>query len=118
MRKNCPNCGAPIDPWKYKCEYCGTAIVDLGVLDLDNPCYVSFKTHMYGRPCIVTALVKSSNPCIEYQTNTYDVTDGRGNIISSCSTGASCTIDLHLDCLTDTSNKHLVQIITTDEEDI
>ena len=22
---NCPNCGAVIDPWKQKCDYCGTA---------------------------------------------------------------------------------------------
>ena len=21
---NCPNCGAVIDPWKHKCDYCGT----------------------------------------------------------------------------------------------
>ena len=99
MRKNCPNCGAPIDPWKYKCEYCGTTIIDLGVLDLDKPCYVAFKTiHMSGREQLITALVQASNPCFEmYQNN--------------------CSIDLHLDCLTDTSNKQLLQVITIDGED-
>ena len=27
--KNCPNCAAPIDPYKVKCEYCGTMYFDL-----------------------------------------------------------------------------------------
>lgn len=24
---NCPNCGAPVDPFAGKCEYCGTSYV-------------------------------------------------------------------------------------------
>lgn len=23
---NCPNCGAPINPYKCQCEYCGTTV--------------------------------------------------------------------------------------------
>lgn len=26
--KNCPNCGAVIDPYRVKCEYCGTMYFD------------------------------------------------------------------------------------------
>ena len=24
IKKNCPNCGAPVELFKLKCEYCGT----------------------------------------------------------------------------------------------
>lgn len=33
MTTNCPNCGAPIDYSKEKCEYCGT------YYEKDNPEY-------------------------------------------------------------------------------
>lgn len=44
--KNCPNCGSAIEPYKYKCEYCGTYYFDLAsMFDMDDnkPCYIKFK---------------------------------------------------------------------------
>ena len=39
---NCPNCNAPIEPYKCKCDYCGTFYFDFSGIDLTNnkPCYI------------------------------------------------------------------------------
>ena len=46
--KNCPNCGSPIEPYKCKCEYCGTWYFDFTSFDVTEnvPYYVKFKTPM------------------------------------------------------------------------
>lgn len=36
VKTNCPNCGAPIDKWKCKCDYCGTFYLDLSAMDIDS----------------------------------------------------------------------------------
>lgn len=35
-RTNCPNCGAPLKWGNPHCEFCGTRIVDLTMLDFDT----------------------------------------------------------------------------------
>lgn len=35
-RTNCPNCGAALQWGKLHCEFCGTRIVDLTMLDFDT----------------------------------------------------------------------------------
>lgn len=39
---NCPNCNAPLEPYKCKCEYCGSYFFDFSGADLtgDKPCYI------------------------------------------------------------------------------
>ena len=34
--KNCPNCGAPIEPYKYECEYCGTSYIDSHMIEVTS----------------------------------------------------------------------------------
>ncbi len=34
-RTNCPNCGAALPQFGGKCEFCGTRVVDLTMLDFD-----------------------------------------------------------------------------------
>ena len=42
---NCPNCGAPIEPFKNKCEYCHTSYFDLSSIDINDnkPFYLKLK---------------------------------------------------------------------------
>lgn len=58
---NCPNCGAPIDPFHTKCEYCGTYYFDMTVFDINKPFYIKIDT---GNE-ILTALVKTNSINIE-----------------------------------------------------
>ena len=116
MKNNCPNCGAPLDPFKYKCEYCGTSIIDLGVLDLDNPCYVKFRTHdLCGRSVIVSALVVGKAE-IEVSSEKLDVTDWAGNVVRKITTNKRGTIHMDLDCLVNPENESLYQIIMEDDD--
>ena len=67
MRTNCPNCGAPIERYKCKCEYCGTWYFDFAGFDMseDVPYYVRFRSP-YG---IVTTLARPELRSVE---TTYD----------------------------------------------
>jgi len=111
---NCPNCGAVLNPSKFRCEYCGTAVIDLATLDLDNqyPCYVRFKTHDYqGREIAMIALVQASNASFEMNIGTTSVTDYRGNVV--CKKKDERNLDIHLDlhCLTTPEHKELATIV-------
>ena len=109
---NCPNCGAALNPHQFRCEYCGTAVVDLGTFDLDSPCYVRFKTHDYeGREIAMIALVKTSNASFEMSLETTDICDRYGNVTMKTESGRSLDIHLDLNCLTTPERKELATII-------
>jgi len=40
-KKNCPNCGQPING--EKCQYCGTVFIDWALIDTDKPFYLKFR---------------------------------------------------------------------------
>lgn len=58
--RNCPNCGAALDPELCKCPYCGTSYFDLSAIDIDHevPFYIKTRTMIAGKPAILTALVR------------------------------------------------------------
>lgn len=41
-KKNCPNCGAPIE--SEKCPYCGTYFVDFACIEKDKPFWLKIKS--------------------------------------------------------------------------
>ena len=51
---NCPNCGAPIDPDRTRCAYCGTVYLDLIPLQLHGPSWLRINTGTRGAPRVVT----------------------------------------------------------------
>jgi len=77
---NCPNCGAVIEPYKCKCEYCGTWYFDFTAFDMsDNkPYYVKFRTP-YG---IITTLAKPELQTINFTEDVVDVVNMMGTVSS------------------------------------
>ena len=68
---NCPNCGAPIDPYKFRCGFCGTYYFDLVAFDMskDKPCYIKFK--MPYSDATVTCLARPEMEEIELSEDDY-----------------------------------------------
>ena len=52
---NCPNCGAPIEPDRIRCAYCGTTYMDLATLQLCNNTWIRVNVGPPGRPMILAA---------------------------------------------------------------
>lgn len=88
--KNCPNCGAPLEPYKCKCEYCGTWYFDFTAFDMseDVPYYVKFRTP-YG---VITTLAKPELQTIDTYDDTCDVTDSFGNVSYKFTRSVCCDL--------------------------
>ena len=109
---NCPNCGAALNPYQLRCEYCGTAVVDLGTFNLDSPCYVRFKSHDYeGKEFVVLALVQTSNASFEMNTDIVEVHDIHGNVVNRVCGNHTMDIHLDLNCLLDSERKEFATIV-------
>lgn len=92
MKTNCPNCGAPIDRYKCKCDYCGTWYFDLSAFDFEDgkPCYIRFKTPMG----IFSAMATPELRTIDVWEDTVDVMDTRGYAIKKFRKGRHCDFDM------------------------
>ena len=90
--KNCPNCGAPIDPYVCKCQYCGTYYFDFTSFDMSKDAlyYVKFNTPMG----VVTTLAKPELTTIETNVNTVDAVDSSGNVLYRSFESKTCDIDV------------------------
>lgn len=87
---NCPNCGAPLEPYKCKCEFCGTWYFDFTAFDMsdDKPYYVKFRTP-YG---VITTLAIPELKTIETFDDTCYAVDGRGNNLCYFIRSRSCDL--------------------------
>ena len=112
--KNCPNCGAPLDPYKVKCEYCGTMYFDLATwLQEGKPCFINYSfdsTHGEG---MLTTLAIPHLETIEINNEPiYAVTANGTKIFPYIN--KMCEINIKFDCIENLNNKTLFQIKMTD----
>ena len=84
--RNCPNCGAAINPEKNKCEYCGTSYFDLSCIPLNELFFLKINVGTREKPRIITQKVYTEGctltqePCLScyggmntyYPEMTYD----------------------------------------------
>ena len=109
---NCPNCGAPIDPYKCKCEYCGTWYYDLTGFDFTEgkPCYVKFRTNMNGQEVYITALARPYLETLEMQNDMINVCSSMETKMHSFCESKHCDINMRFECYEDKETKTLFQV--------
>ena len=92
MKTNCPNCGAPIERYKCKCEYCGTWYFDFAGFDMseDVPYYVRFRSP-YG---VVTTLARPELRSVETSYDTVDIVSPLGYQIDRFTRSKQCDLEV------------------------
>ncbi len=109
--KNCPNCGSPIDPYRVKCEYCGTMYFDWATwLQDGQPCFINYGfDSVYGKGTITTQAIPHLET-VEINDEPMYITDSRGNIIHSLRSNRSCELHVNFTCITNTENQNLFTV--------
>ena len=110
--KNCPNCGAPLEPYKYKCEYCNTLIFDLAAFDLtgDSPCYVKFRIPNG----VLTTLARPELHTIDVYQDSCNIVDRAGHAVKTIVTNRSCDISVTFHAQSDPSRNCLYTLEMND----
>lgn len=109
---NCPNCGAPIEPYKCRCGYCGTYYFDFTAFDMtgEDPYYVKFKANSFGKDVIITALAKPTLETCEITDEPVYATDKYGNVLMQFSSNRSCDLNVRFRCQQNHETKSLFQV--------
>lgn len=111
--KNCPNCGAVIDPYRVKCEYCGTMYFDLATwLQDGQPCFINYGFNHCGKKAsIITQAIPHLETVEVNNDNAYAITE---NTIQF-STNRCCDLHVVFTCVADQRDKSLFKVVVEEE---
>jgi hypothetical protein len=109
--KNCPNCGAPIDPYRVKCEYCGTTYFDLVTwLQDGKPCFINYSFNsIHGKGILTTQAIPHLETIEVNSEPSYAITENGTHLIAY-GNKKTCEINIKFDCIENTNNKTLFQL--------
>lgn len=111
MVKNCCNCGAPIDPYRVKCEYCGTMYFDWATwMKEGEPCFISYSIDdkNYRRTITTQAIPHLEEVAIEGHSSVIE--DMAGVPIRTYRSGFDCNLRVDFTCLVNPETKSLLTI--------
>lgn len=104
--RNCPNCGAPLDPYMVHCKYCDTYYFDLSAFDCSKTCFVKFKQGNN----VITALAQPCLQSVNIENEYTSITDRTGATCMRILARNTCTIGVDFECVANPENKSLFTI--------
>lgn len=109
-RTNCPNCGGPLPINGLKCEFCGTRIIDLTMIDFDSeePAMFVLKAPKYmvkDKDVYITMLAHPELESITMEGDECYIMNARGETLSTRSLGVNAAFGMSLHpCVAPNSN--------------
>ena len=109
-RTNCPNCGGPLPINGLKCEFCGTRIIDLTMIDFDSeePAMFVLKAPKYmvkDKDVYITMLAHPELESITMESNESYVVNARGEKVCAFDASRSVAFGMSLHpCVATNSN--------------
>lgn len=105
--RNCPNCGAPLDPYMVHCKYCDTYYFDLSAFDCSKTCFVKFRQGNN----IITALAQPRLQSVRLDDEDAYITYSDGFTTMKILARRSCTISVDFECIENPENKSMFTVV-------
>ncbi len=107
-KTNCPNCGGPLPINGLKCEFCGTRIIDLTMIDFDSeePTMSVLKAPKYmvkDKDVYITMLARPELESITMESDRVYVSNAQEERVCSLGVNVAFGMSLH-PCIAPNSN--------------